>query len=38
MYRITKILNHNAVVVEKDQQEYLVMEKGIGFGKKQGLK
>lgn len=37
MYRITKILNHNAVVVEKDQQEYLVMEKGIGFGKKAGL-
>ncbi|MGN0351567.1 MAG: PRD domain-containing protein [Roseburia sp.] len=36
MYRIEKVLNHNAVIaisVEK-KQEYLILGKGIGFGKK----
>lgn len=36
MYRITKVLNHNAVigVREDTRKEYLIMGKGIGFGKK----
>lgn len=36
MYRVSKILNHNAVmaVSEEDNQEHLIMGKGIGFGKK----
>lgn len=36
MYRISKVLNHNTIiaVLESDNQEYLIMEKGIGFGKK----
>lgn len=36
MYRITKVLNHNAVigVMEENNKEYLIMGKGIGFGKK----
>lgn len=36
MYRITKVLNHNAVicVTEDANKEYLIMGKGIGFGKK----
>ncbi|SKB74258.1 transcriptional antiterminator, BglG family [Lachnospiraceae bacterium] len=35
MYRITKVLNHNAVItVDEDAKEYLIMEKGIGFGRK----
>ena len=36
MYRITKVLNHNTIlgVNVEDNQEYLVMGKGIGFGKK----
>lgn len=39
MYRITKILNHNAVLAavsnsEKEATEYLILGKGIGFGKK----
>ena len=35
MYRITKVLNHNAVMAVKDgTSEYLIMGKGIGFGKK----
>ncbi len=35
MFRITKVLNHNAVIaVDEDAKEYLIMEKGIGFGKK----
>lgn len=36
MFRITKVLNHNTVLAVKDgsTQEYLVVGKGIGFGKK----
>lgn len=36
MYRIAKVLNHNALIgVEKENaQEFLVMGKGIAFGKK----
>ena len=35
MYRITKVLNHNAVIAVSDgTNEYLIMGKGIGFGKK----
>lgn len=36
MYRISKVLNHNTIigVHTDDNQEYLVMGKGIGFGKK----
>ena len=35
MYRVIKALNHNAVLVlDGASQEYLIMGKGIGFGKK----
>ena len=36
MYRVTKALNHNAVLALDSEgcQEYLLMGKGIGFGKK----
>ena len=36
MYRIKKVLNHNTVIAIQtdDNQEYLIMGKGIGFGKK----
>lgn len=36
MYRISKVLNHNTVIAVsvEDNQEYLIMAKGIGFGKK----
>lgn len=36
MYRITKVLNHNTVIGLKEdaRKEYLIMGKGIGFGKK----
>lgn len=36
MYRITKTLNHNAIlaVSMEDNQEYILLGKGIGFGKK----
>ena len=36
MYRVEKVLNHNVIlaIYEQDKQEYLVMQKGIGFGKK----
>lgn len=36
MYRITKVLNHNAVIAVRadDNQECLIMGKGIGFGRK----
>ena len=36
MYRIKKVLNHNAVIGidGQDNREYLIMGKGIGFGKK----
>ena len=36
MYRVEKVLNHNVIlaICEDDKQEYLIMGKGIGFGKK----
>ena len=36
MYRVKKALNHNAVIAigTADNQEYLILGKGIGFGKK----
>ena len=36
MYRIEKVLNHNVILAikEDNKQEYLIMGKGIGFGKK----
>ncbi len=36
MYRVKKVLNHNTVIgiQSEDNQEYLLMGKGIGFGKK----
>lgn len=36
MYRITKVLNHNTILAvrQEDNQEYMIMGKGIGFGKK----
>lgn len=36
MYRITKVLNHNAVLTisTEDNQEYLIMGKGVGFGRR----
>ena len=36
MYRVEKVLNHNVLlaIYEEDKQEYLIMGKGIGFGKK----
>ena len=36
MYRVEKVLNHNVILAikEEDKQEYLIMGKGIGFGKK----
>ncbi len=36
MYRVKKVLNHNTVIGirSEDNQEYLIMGKGIGFGKK----
>ncbi|HCJ06804.1 MAG: PRD domain-containing protein [Lachnospiraceae bacterium] len=36
MYRVEKVLNHNAVIAISDEShgEYLLMGKGIGFGKK----
>ena len=36
MYEILKVLNHNTILVSKDNEELIVMFKGIGFGKKQG--
>lgn len=38
MYRITKPLNHNAVLAfdTSDQQEYLAVGKGVGFSRKPG--
>ena len=36
MYRVEKVLNHNAVIAISDEShgEYLLMGKGIGFGRK----
>lgn len=37
MYRITKVLNHNVVIaVDEEKAEFLIMDKGIGFGRKVG--
>lgn len=38
MYRVKKVLNHNTliVVVAEEKKEYLIMGKGVGFGKKIG--
>ena len=36
MCEILKILNHNTILVLKENEEIIVMSKGIGFGKKQG--
>ena len=35
MYRVEKVLNHNALIgiLENTTQEYLILGKGIGFGK-----
>ncbi len=36
MYRVKKVLNHNSVIAVKagDNKEYLILGKGVGFGKK----
>lgn len=36
MYRITKVLNHNSILViqTEKKKEYLIMGKGVGFGRK----
>lgn len=36
MFAIQKILNHNAILIEKNQKQYLALKKGIGFGAKAG--
>ncbi len=36
MYEIVKVLNNNALLVQKEDEELIVMAKGIGFGKKCG--
>lgn len=38
MYEIKKILNHNTIIAIQrgNKIEYLIMGKGIGFGKKNG--
>ena len=38
MYRICKVLNHNGVIAldMKDNKEYVLLGKGVGFGKKVG--
>ena len=36
MYRVGKVLNHNTIIAitEDESKEYLVLDKGIGFGRK----
>ena len=36
MYRVKKVLNHNTIIGirSEDNQEYLLIGKGLGFGKK----
>lgn len=34
MYLIEKVLNHNSILVTKNNENYLILEKGIGFQKK----
>lgn len=38
MYKIKKVLNHNVVITydSEKRSEYMIMDKGIGFGKKAG--
>lgn len=38
MYRICKVLNHNGVIAldMNDSKEYVLLGKGVGFGKKPG--
>lgn len=38
VYRICKVLNHNGVIAldMKDNKEYVLLGKGVGFGKKVG--
>ncbi|QZY55826.1 BglG family transcription antiterminator [Crassaminicella profunda] len=36
-YVIKKILSNNVVLVEKENQNYILVGKGIGFGKKKGI-
>ena len=38
MYKLKKVLNHNSIIGThmENQQEYLILGKGIGFGKKDG--
>ncbi len=38
MYEIVKVLNNNALLVLKGNEELIVMAKGLGFGKKSGQK
>lgn len=38
MYTIKKVLNSSVVLGENEQQEYILLGKGIGFGKKRGDK
>lgn len=40
MYRVTNVLNHNAIIGVKEHTgtEYLIMGKGVGFGRKIGDK
>ena len=34
MYQVLKILNNNTILAKEDDNEIIVMAKGIGFGKK----
>lgn len=38
MFTIEKVLNHNAILIQKEQKQYLSLRKGIGFGQKVGNK
>ena len=34
MYEVVKVLNNNTILAHRDNEEVIVMYKGIGFGKK----
>ena len=34
MYQVLKVLNNNTILAKEDDNEIIVMAKGIGFGKK----
>ena len=36
MYEVVKVLNNNTILAHRDNEEVIVMYKGIGFGKKAG--